>query len=205
MVGEMTERNILVYTTPEKRRIWISIVLSIFGSGLPMIYCGRLKQGIIVEAAIIAIYFLLFVLLTLIPEFLMVLIITLMAVMILLGLLVYNIKLTIETNRRKVQRLNGTWKTIIMVWISIAIVSKGVSYLIKTEFIEAYKIPATSMENALYVGDYLMATKSIKPDEIRDGDLIIFKYPGDPRYFYKGKGTNYIKRVILKIGIESAV
>ena len=83
--------------------------------------------------------------------------------------------------------------------------------MIKTSIVEAYKIPSSSMENTLLVGDFLLANKfifgmrlpipftDIKLPAISDpkpGDIIIFKYPGDARQNYAGKGTNYIKRCI---------
>lgn len=87
--------------------------------------------------------------------------------------------------------------------------------MIKTSIVEAYKIPSSSMENTLLVGDFLLANKfiygmrlpipftNIKLPAISDpkpGDIIIFKYPGDPRQNYAGKGTNYIKRCIAVEG-----
>jgi len=87
--------------------------------------------------------------------------------------------------------------------------------MIKTSIVEAYKIPSSSMENTLLTGDFLLANKfiygmrlpipftDIKLPAISDpepGDIIIFKYPGDPRQNYAGKGTNYIKRCIAVEG-----
>lgn len=76
--------------------------------------------------------------------------------------------------------------------------------IIKTSIVEAYRIPSGSMENTLLVGDFLLANKfvygmklpipftDIRLPAIEDpgpGDIIIFKYPLDPR-------VNYIKRCI---------
>lgn len=194
------EDTTFIYKVPEKRRIWVTVVLSIIDPGLPMVYCGRLKQGIIVVIFMIAANFLSDFLLVLIPKFYMFLIQVFVAISLLIGFLVYNIRLTIETNRRKISRLKRTWTMIILVGISSVIVDEGVSYIIKTQFVEAYKIPSTAMEDALLVGDYLIATKNIDPDNIHNGDLILFKYPGDPRMDYAGKGTNYIKRIIARGG-----
>jgi signal peptidase I len=87
--------------------------------------------------------------------------------------------------------------------------------MIKTSIVEAYKIPSSSMENTLMTGDFLLANKfiygmrlpipftNIKLPALADpepGDIIIFKYPGDTRYNYAGKGTNYIKRCIAVEG-----
>ncbi len=76
------------------------------------------------------------------------------------------------------------------------------AFFIKTSIVEAYKIPSTSMEDTLLVGDFLLANKflygsrlpliDVQLPAIRDpepGDVVIFKYPGDST-------TNYIKRCI---------
>jgi len=83
--------------------------------------------------------------------------------------------------------------------------------MIKTSIVEAYKIPSSSMENTLLVGDFLLANKflygmrlpipfvEIKLPAIKEpkpGDVIIFKYPGNPKINRKDKGPNYIKRCI---------
>ncbi len=190
------EDTAFIYKLPEKRRIWVSVILCLFGSGLPMIYCGRLWQGIIVEITLIVVYYLLFVLLFLLPELYVVLILAFIAFSLLIGFLVYNIMLTIETNRRKIRWLKRTWGLIILVWVLSWSADAGLSILRRGYLIEAYKIPSAAMENALLVADFLMVTKNINPEKIQNGDLIVFKYPGDPRMNYKGKGTNYIKRVI---------
>lgn len=87
--------------------------------------------------------------------------------------------------------------------------------MIKTSIVEAYKIPSSSMEDTLLVGDFLLANKfiygmrlpipftNIKLPALADpkpNDIIIFKYPGDQRYNYAGRGTNYIKRCIAVEG-----
>jgi signal peptidase I len=87
--------------------------------------------------------------------------------------------------------------------------------MIKTSIVEAYKIPSSSMENTLLVGDFLLANKfiygmrlpipftNIKLPAIKEpkqGDIIIFKYPGDPRINRQDRGTNYIKRCIAVEG-----
>ena len=57
-------------------------------------------------------------------------------------------------------------------------------------WVESYKMPSSSMENTLLVGDYLMS-KKCSYDQIENGDLVIFKYPPDPE-------ISYIKRCVAK-------
>ena len=61
--------------------------------------------------------------------------------------------------------------------------------------IQAFKIPSASMENSLLVGDFLLGLKFVFGSPIpfshsklpgltdpKPGDVLIFKYPGDPEY-----------------------
>jgi signal peptidase I len=74
--------------------------------------------------------------------------------------------------------------------------------VIKTSVVEAYKIPSSSMEDTLLVGDFLLANKFVYGSRIpltnlrlpaihdpQRGDIVIFIYPGDGV-------TKYIKRCV---------
>lgn len=80
------------------------------------------------------------------------------------------------------------------------------AFLIKTSIVEAYKIPSSSMEDTLLVGDFLLANKFLYGAQIpftgwrlpairnpRQGDVVIFRFPGDLQ-------TNYIKRCVATEG-----
>lgn len=93
-----------------------------------------------------------------------------------------------------------------------------VALLIRTFFVEAFRIPTGSMKNTLLVGDYLFVNKvsyylrspkyvpftsweipyfSIKTGSIDRGDVIVFEYPGDRDLVTpREKKVNYIKRCI---------
>ncbi len=89
------------------------------------------------------------------------------------------------------------WENIKSLLIAIVL-----AMIIKTSAVEAYKIPSGSMEDTLLIGDFLIANKFIygarlplvnwRLPSIREpeqGDVVIFKYPGD-------RVTNYIKRCV---------
>jgi signal peptidase I len=80
--------------------------------------------------------------------------------------------------------------------------------VIKCSVVEAYKIPSGSMEDTLLVGDFLLANKFIYGSRVpipftdihlpalrepKPGDIVIFKFPGDPK-------VNYIKRCVAVEG-----
>src|SRR3954465_2708465 len=82
-----------------------------------------------------------------------------------------------------------------------------------TFVVQAVKVPTGSMQNTILIGDHLLVNKFIfapgpvlpflPQREIRRGDIIVFKYPGNPydprkddRPDNKPITTNYVKRVI---------
>jgi len=83
-----------------------------------------------------------------------------------------------------------------------------IALLIRTFLVQAFKIPSSSMEPTLQVGDHIMVSKFIygiripyigkkflefhKPER---GDIIVFIYPEDPK-------KDFIKRVIATEGEE---
>jgi signal peptidase I len=88
-----------------------------------------------------------------------------------------------------------------------ALVTAIIFLFIITFVIQAYKIPTGSMETNLLIGDHLLVNKfvfgqnpgfleSVLPSRaIRRGDIIVFKYPLDPK-------QAYVKRVIGVPGDE---
>jgi signal peptidase I len=91
---------------------------------------------------------------------------------------------------------------------SESILVTGIVFLFITTFVlQAYKIPTGSMESNLLIGDHLLVNKFILGNnpapfptllptrEIRRGDIIVFKYPRNPR-------VDYVKRVIGLPGEE---
>ena len=114
------------------------------------------------------------------------------------------------SDERKTQ---GPPKTIWREYFESAIVTVIMALFGMTFIVQAVKVPTGSMQNTITIGDHLLVNKFIfapgKPlpflpqREIKRGDIIVFKYPGDPKnpegdmrpdnLPYK---TNYVKRVI---------
>jgi signal peptidase I len=87
-------------------------------------------------------------------------------------------------------------------WTKIFLVSVVLFLVIRTFFVEAFKIPSGSMENTLQVGDFLLVNKLVYGAEVpfthkhlprlrvpQRGDVIVFEYPEDPT-------KNFVKRLI---------
>lgn len=108
----------------------------------------------------------------------------------------------------------GPPKSVWREYFESAVVTVIMALFGMTFVVQAVKVPTGSMQNTITIGDHLLVNKFIfapgetmpflPQREIRRGDIIVFKYPGnvyDPRSDYerpdnKPITTNYVKRVI---------
>src|SRR5438046_3907389 len=113
----------------------------------------------------------------------------------------------------KVEEQLGPPKTVIREYFESAVVTVIMALFGMTFIVQAVKVPTASMENTITVGDHLLVNKFIfapgptfallPQREIRRGDVIVFKYPGNPFDPDRDKQednipfkVNYVKRVI---------
>ena len=107
----------------------------------------------------------------------------------------------------------GPPKTVWREYFESAVVTVIMALFGMTFIVQAVKVPTGSMQNTITIGDHLLVNKFIfapgaslpflPQRDIRRGDIIVFKYPGNP---YDSKRderpdnrpilTNYVKRVI---------
>src|SRR6184192_4434649 len=107
----------------------------------------------------------------------------------------------------------GPPKTVIREYFESAVVTVIMALFGMTFIVQAVKVPTGSMQNTITVGDHLLVNKFVfapgprfpflPQREIKRGDIIVFKYPGNPfdperdkqedNISYK---VNYVKRVI---------
>ena len=87
-------------------------------------------------------------------------------------------------------------------WTRSILVAFVLFLVIRTFVVEAFKIPTSSMENTLLVGDFLLVNKAVYGAEIPGtdlhlpafdqpdrGDVVVFNPPHEP-------GKNYVKRLV---------
>src|SRR5713226_2958560 len=109
--------------------------------------------------------------------------------------------------------LTGPPKTVFREYFESAVVTVIMALFGMPFIVQAAKVPTASMENTISVGDHLLVNKfvfaqgpslPILPQrEIKRGDIIVFKYPGNPFDPERDKQednipfkVNYVKRVI---------
>lgn len=107
----------------------------------------------------------------------------------------------------------GPPKTIFREYFESAVVTVIMALFGMTFIVQAVKVPTGSMQNTITIGDHLLVNKFIfgpgprlpflPQREINRGDIIVFKYPGNPndpsgdqRPDNTPFKTNYVKRVI---------
>jgi len=107
----------------------------------------------------------------------------------------------------------GPPKSIFREYFESAVVTVIMALFGMTFIVQAVKVPTGSMQNTIVVGDHLLVNKFVfapgprfpllPQREIRRGDIIVFKYPGNPFNPARDKDedntpfkVNYVKRVI---------
>src|SRR5258705_12835207 len=108
----------------------------------------------------------------------------------------------------------GPPKSVWREYFESAVVTVIMALFGMTFVVQAVKVPTGSMQNTITIGDHLLVNKLIfcpgktlpflPQREIRHGDIIVFKYPGnrydpsrDDSPTNKPIVTNYVKRVIV--------
>ncbi len=99
-------------------------------------------------------------------------------------------------------------KGVVREYAEAFIIAFIIALLIRTFLVQAFKIPSSSMEPTLLVGDHILVSKFIYGIRIpyigkkfltfhkpKRGDIIVFVYPEDPK-------KDFIKRVIATEGEE---
>jgi signal peptidase I len=108
----------------------------------------------------------------------------------------------------------GPRKTWVREYFESAVVTVIMALFGMTFIVQAVKVPTGSMQNTITIGDHLLVNKFIfapgeslpflPQREIRHGDIIVFKYPGNKYNPSRDENradnrpilTNYVKRVI---------
>src|SRR5439155_23869232 len=107
----------------------------------------------------------------------------------------------------------GPPRSVIREYVESAVVTVIMALFGMTFIVQAVKVPTGSMQNTIVVGDHLLVNKFVfapgprlpllPQREIKRGDIIVFKYPGNPFDLERDRQednipfkVNYVKRVI---------
>ena len=176
------------------RKPIIAFLLSFITPGLGQIYNGQFKRGIILYL----IELLLVVALIFSGLFLKFFYGAIISLVIILGFTIFIwLNALFDAIKLKEVRLkpyNKWYIYLVIVLINSFVIQPVISSVIKNNRVKAYKIPASSMEPTLLVGDYLIVDRGCyKSQKPKRGDIIAFEFPKDP-------SKDFIKRVIATEG-----
>ncbi len=180
------------------RKWWVAGLLSLVEPGLGQIYNGQARKGI----------FIILLQLLLIP----VLMLSLNSgyVLIYLGMMVFAtlayyvvvardaIKCARNIGHEYQLKKYNKIPIYILIVVILTIFSTSLRLLIKNYYVQAYKIPAGSMEPTLLIGDHILVDRQMSARNPNRGDLVIFEYPEDP-------SKDFVKRVVAVGGDNVAI
>ncbi|MDO8500736.1 MAG: signal peptidase I [Gemmatimonadaceae bacterium] len=103
----------------------------------------------------------------------------------------------VRANRRQSGRM-----AFLLEWLRSVTIALALFFVIRSFFVEAFKIPTGSMEGTLLVGDFLLVNKLVYGAEVpftkvklpairtpQRGDVIVFQWPVD-------RTKNFVKRIV---------
>ena len=171
------------------RKPWIAGLLSLIQPGLGQVYNGEIRKALPIY--IIPILLVPGMILCLNSEFIRMF----LAAFAILASVYYVLVFTDAV--RTARRLNNQYtpkkynKTLayVCIYLLVSVLSLSISTAIKYSIIQAFKIPAGSMEPTLLIGDHILVDRSQSAKNPGRGDLIVFEYPEDP-------SKDFIKRVV---------
>jgi signal peptidase I len=174
----------------KKRKWWLAGLLSMIQPGLGQIYNGQIRRGVI----LFFMQLIVLVILLLVPmkypsalalgAFFVVLLFVYISII--LDAVFYARKLGDRYQLKSYNRIFAY----IGIYVVAFLISNTCSYTIRTYLVQAFKIPAGSMEPTLLIGDHMLVDKSGSAvKNPHRGDLIVFEYPLDSK-------IDFIKRVI---------
>jgi len=168
----------------KKRKTILALILSLLTPGLGQIYNGQFKKGISYLVGFYLVYITFSFLLLAFHGMILYLLVT-------VGFFFF---IVIDASRGAnelkaitLKPFNKWYIYLVIFLLSNLAIRPLLAWTIKNNIARAYKIPSSTMEPALLVGDRLIADmRSYKSQKPQRGDIIIFEYPKDPsKYFIK--------------------
>ena len=168
-------------------------MLSLFEPGLGQIYNGQVRKGLIF--LVFPLFFLpvLFFFLNnnRILYFLIAFaLLTTFYYFIAIGDAIYTArKFKTEYSLKKCNKLIIYLGVIVLVFLA----NTTISDYVKNNYVQAYKIPASSNEPTLLIGDHIVVDRRVPSRNPKRGSLIVFEFPEDPK-------KDFVKRVVAISG-----
>ena len=174
------------------RKAWIALLLSILTPGLGHIYAGKARRGLFLLIFIQSVMLAAAIIIVLALPNVLGLITSLSLV---IGVLVFCIVDAVRLSRQgktlyALKKYNR-WYFYVLIWLLSGFIYQPISAsAIKSNIIQAYKIPSGAMAPTIELGDFILVKKkAFFNPYVNRGDIIIFPCPKDP-------SVDFIKRVV---------
>lgn len=180
----------------KKRKLWLASILSFFMSGLGQIYNGQFKKGLTIFLGEIVIVLLLF---NLIVGTFTGLIIMLSLIFFYRILFMFDAALSAKKQKHfTLKNYNSFYFYIFLFLLMCFIIYLSIN--ISMAFLNFRTLPmlTTSMEKTIMCNDYLLCERFLESSHIKNGDIIVFEFPGKRDDVYP-KNTEY--RISRCVGI----
>lgn len=174
------------------RRPWIAAISTLASRGLGHLYVGEPARGIawfVIEKILVVVFAVLVIVVE--PS-------AMFYSLAILGSIAYTIFCVVDATRiaktksehYELAKYNRWFVYLGYFVVMSLLITSLLSTAIKSNIVEAFKIPTGTMMPTLLVGDHLLADNHIyKTSNPKRGDIIIFPYPEDPK-------RNFIKRLV---------
>ncbi|OPY72582.1 MAG: Signal peptidase I P [Syntrophorhabdus sp. PtaU1.Bin058] len=169
---------------PRKR--WIAGLLSLVQPGLGQIYNGQLRKAIVIY--ILPLLLIPIMILCLNVRLVKVCLpaLVILAVTYYLWAIIDAIRTAGKLSSEYYPKRYNMLITYVGIYLLGMVIFSITSGGIRSHFIQAFTIPASSMEPTILVGDRILVDRREQARNPRRGDLIVFEYPGDvSKYFMK--------------------
>ncbi len=180
--------------TNKPRKAWIAGLLSLFEPGLGQVYNGQARKGLLILALPLLIAPGMMLLCLSAENIVLFLCAFALLVLAYYIMVVSDAILTARKlgNQYQLKRYNKTLIYIVVILL-VFVSNMAISEFVKNNYIQAYKIPAGSMEPTLIIGDHILVDRRPAARNPKCGVLIIFEYPSDPE-------KDFIKRIVAAGG-----
>lgn len=190
----MTEQATSNNMNTRPRSSLTAVMLSLLQVGLGHVYVGRLTTGLIWMLLVtLSAPLVVWGVVARSPDAMMTLL-TLPALLIITGATLDAWRLARRSPGDYQLKEYNRWYVYLLLYMVTTGGAVGYAFFVRSEYVEAFKIPTASMSPTLLPGDRLLANKTVYHDQpIRRGDVIVFLSPDPPR-------RRFVKRVVALAG-----
>lgn len=156
------------------RKWWLAGLLSLLVPGLGQIYNGQARKGIVF--ILLQLLLMPVLMLSLNSNYVLICLSGIVLFSVLFYLIVVGDAVTYARKRGSEYQLKKYNKIAVYLGtvILLSVISESAKFLVRNNYVQAFKIPAGSMEPTLLIGDHILVDRGMSARNPNRGDLVIF-------------------------------